>query len=497
MSTICLQRDTSAVTQLKEDRPQPGVVRRGLESLAEFAGNTAGDIAMMFGIMAFAMFGLVGAAVDLGRWLNARDQTLSALDAAVLAIGRAVQTNSISSASDIQALGAAYYNQATANRIPVIGENVTFKLIPDPKGQAIVGYTSAQVKTPIMSLLGVATLPLLTKGNDSSNPTGGGAEVSKAILAVGGQTGTNLEITVMLDTSGSMDEYTSSGNKKYIDMRAAASDLVNIVVWDDQSEYTSKLGIVPFSGDVRVPNSILTQVTAPNPPASKNLGTNNHPRMYYPTPCVAERTGADKYTDAAPVAGNYVLLEYNDTSNNGVGDCEQAKTTDEVMPLTSNKANLLAKIATLTPEGYTAGQIGTAWAWYLLSPNWASVLPVGSKPVAYTAAKNKKIAILMTDGDYNSEHDANGVKVGSPGAGSNVNGASSPTQAVSVCNGMKAQGIEVYTIGFNVTGNTTAINTLSACATDAAHFYNAADGEQIKQAFRAIALKISSLYLGH
>jgi hypothetical protein len=59
---------------------------------------------------------------------------------------------------------------------------------------------------------------------------------------------------------------------------------------------------------------------------------------------------------------------------------------------------------------------------------------------------------------------------------------------------MKAKGIEVYTVGFQL-DNQTAIDTLSKCATDASHFYNSSTGDALKAAFRDIALKISTLYL--
>ena len=60
---------------------------------------------------------------------------------------------------------------------------------------------------------------------------------------------------------------------------------------------------------------------------------------------------------------------------------------------------------------------------------------------------------------------------------------------------MKAKGIIVYTVGFDLGGNQTAIDTLSGCATNSSKFYNADNGDQLKQAFRDIALKISQLYL--
>ena len=506
MSTTLSQRIHAALMRPKVDPTIHRVIKRSAEKLSDFASDTAGDVAILFGLMAFAMFGLIGAAVDMGRWLSARDQTLSALDSSVIAVGRAMQTQPN---VDVQALGKIYYDQAVKNRITVItGEHVKFEKVTNAGEQSVVGTTDAKISTPFIGIVGgafgIKDLYLTQQGN---TPAGGqssedaGSEVSKATLSVGG---VNLEIAMMLDTSGSMAETTSSGNAKYIDMRAAAKDLVNIVVWNDQSTFTSKVGIVPFSGDVRIPGSLYSQVVAPGWPSSYCLKRNQDDVLCTPTTsnnsvnvnysktsnCVSERIGPQKYTDMGPGTGSFIMPEY--TSN---GNCSQSQSGDEMMLMTSNRNALMAKIDGLSPRGRTAGQIGTAWAWYMLSPNWASVFPVESKPVSYTAAKTKKIAILMTDGDYNSEHDILGIDSTLSGAGTIANIDNSPAQAVALCNGMKQKGIEVYTIGFNVVGNSTAINTLTACATDATKFYNATNGEAIKQAFRDIALKLSELRL--
>ncbi len=60
---------------------------------------------------------------------------------------------------------------------------------------------------------------------------------------------------------------------------------------------------------------------------------------------------------------------------------------------------------------------------------------------------------------------------------------------------MKASGIEVYTVGFQLGDSKLATDTLSGCATDPDHFYNSTTGDALKAAFRDIALKISTLYL--
>ena len=101
----------------------------------------------------------------------------------------------------------------------------------------------------------------------------------------------------------------------------------------------------------------------------------------------------------------------------------------------------------------------------------------------------------MTDGEYNYTFDNSGVPTNANGANGSANGNSSAAQALATCNQMKQDGIDVYTVGFDLGGNQTAENTLKNCASDNSKFYNAEDAEALKRSFRDIALKISQLYL--
>ncbi|MEL7544095.1 MAG: hypothetical protein AAGJ70_09995, partial [Pseudomonadota bacterium] len=73
----------------------------------------------------------------------------------------------------------------------------------------------------------------------------------------------------------------------------------------------------------------------------------------------------------------------------------------------------------------------------------------------------------------------------------------SDEQARRLCNQMKkaANGIEVYSVGFALQEGSAAYNRLKNCATDSAHFFAAADGTELRAAFRAIAFKIAALRL--
>lgn len=458
---------------------------------AALGSDERGSVAIIFGLSIFVLFAMVGLAVDYARFVNARTQTIAATDAAVLAGARALQSNGGNQSAAIQ-VAQTYYQQGVRNRISVVpgSDNITFVVTDNGTAMATTG--NALIATPFMHLaFGIAgtqatTLPLLRSN---------GSDYSKAVLAVGGNGQTSLEVSMMLDITGSM------GGQKLTDMKSAASDLVNIVIWQDQSKYTSKIAIVPFAYDVMPPSSVLAKLRGSSLANNQTIsGT-----KYYLTDCVVERTGSEKYSDAAPAANAYLMGRYTTTTtgsgSNKKGKCD-VPAAAELLPLTSDKSALLSKISGLSTAGSTAGHLGTAWAWYLLSPNWGSLwTDAASRPAAYGTDKLKKIAVLMTDGEYNTVYSPSGTQINVSVSGltetctGSANTDCTSAQARALCQGMKDKGIEVYTVGFQLGGSKIAIDTLSKCATDANHFYNSSTGDALKAAFRDIALKISTLYL--
>lgn len=450
--------------------------------LVSFAQDKSGEVALMFGLMAIVMFMMIGLAVDFGRWINARNQTVAAADAAVLAAARALQTNGGDKDAAIT-VARDYYSAAVQDRLTITSnppDTVDFDVVDE--GTAVKTKGNAYIRTPFMSLGGISHLPLLRAS---------GADYSKAKLAVGNDSGTNIEISMMLDVTGSM------AGTKIKDLKLAASDLIKIVVWDKQTEYTSKVAIAPFAPRVNVGDyaPALTGLAA-----TKKNKSNKTVKLIT---CVTERTGSYEFTEDAPAKGRY-LSAYNGTTSadddknySSNGTCSAPDAKQSILPMTNDKQALLDRIDKLGASGATAGQLGTAWAWYLISPQWASVWPAESKPAPYSdmAVLNKdgkpslkKIAVLMTDGAYNTK--------GGTQYGDNSNEAKQiATNAVKLCTNMKAKGIEVYTVGFALGNNQTILNTMRNCATDESHFYNSSTGDALRQAFRDIALKISSLYL--
>jgi len=423
----------------------PNFPRRYFGSLrgpARFGTDRSGNVAILSALLAIVLMVAIGAAVDIGRWLHARDQTISAVDSAVLAGGRWLQTSPNDTAGAI-ATAQKFYAQNVASRIPVTDDSIAFQVGGD--GMSMTASGTAYIQTPFLQFANIAKLPLLSTAT---------TQFSQAQLAVGGNGGQNIEVAMMLDITGSM------AGQKLSDLKSSATDLINIVVWDDQSQFTSKVAIVPFSEDIRLPTT-----TAINAARGTGLATSNKVSntTYYLSDCVVERTGTQKYTDAAPAKGQYVMGHYTSTftgTTTKKGVCT-VPAGAEVMPLSSDKTSLLAKINSLSAAGGTAGHLGTAWAWYALSPNWSSLWP-SSAPAAYGSDNLEKIAILMTDGEYNTQYDSNGIAVNQNATScpQAANGCST-AQALALCSAMKAKGITVYTVGFTVGDDQTAINTLT------------------------------------
>lgn len=215
------------------------------------------------------------------------------------------------------------------------------------------------------------------------------------------------------------------------------------------------------------------------------VNTGNSPRVYPSTTCLVERYGPNAATDVAPsVTG--LGIQYA----NG-GSCGN---NNYVTPLTSDKTRLKTSIDALVTSGGTAGQLGIAWSWYLLSPNFADVWNKEdeNKPLPYDTPKLVKVAVLMTDGEFNSST-CRGVSIGELQSKTGCNTASSFLQAEAICEAMKDANITIYTVGLELNTALYSDDFLLGCATSSKHAYLASNVTELKAAFKQIASSISML----
>ncbi|MES1199574.1 MAG: ubiquitin-activating E1 FCCH domain-containing protein [Pseudomonadota bacterium] len=212
--------------------------------------------------------------------------------------------------------------------------------------------------------------------------------------------------------------------------------------------------------------------------------------------CVSERVNGDRYTDVGP-GTSLVGINYPASSTSGCS-------SSAILPLTSNKTTLTSRISGLTVANSTAGEIGAAWGWYMISPNWNTVWTGSSAPASYTAPETKKIVVFMTDGAFNTAY-CNGViskDSSTPGDSQRINcnatNGDPSSSAQSICTAMKNAGVIVYTIGFDMDAEPqSSRDLLNHCASGSDHAYLASTGSDLHTAFTEISQSISQLRITH
>jgi Flp pilus assembly protein TadG len=398
----------------------------------KFSVSEGGAIAPLFGLSMLVMIFLMGISIDGARGTRVSTMAGNALDAAALAAAKSLRLSNPTDAELTQIV-----QQYFRANFPDVAKDASIEnilVVVDRTINKVKLIADLKMPTTIAAVMGENYLDVRVS--------------STAVFDV-----KDLEVSMMLDVSGSM------GGSKITDLKSAAKDLVDILLPAGEENSLSRISISPFSTSVNA--GVLVDLITIEPPPTKGK---KKVVSYADTACVTERSGAMAFTDAS--GGDYPL-----------GQKASFCPSQAVLPLTNNVDAIKAAIDGMQANGMTAGHLGIAWAWYMLSPEWDDVLPSDSEPVGYDDDGFQKVAILMTDGMFNSYYES--------GNGSAVD------QARSLCDSMKAKGISIYTIGFQVPAD--VVPTLKYCATSPKHYFNATDGAELRETFKTIANRLNGL----
>jgi hypothetical protein len=233
---------------------------------------------------------------------------------------------------------------------------------------------------------------------------------------------------------------------------------------------------VGFSDSVNVGSTYFTTVT------NKTLQSAT---SWNPWSGVVERTGSYKFKDDPPSStygyfGDFKTKKetspyepYQDYLDNL--SSQTPNSNNVIRPLSSAKDTLKSQINAMSPVGSTAGHLGIAWAWYMLSPKWNSIFTGTKAPNAYDSTTTYKAIVMMSDFDMNSYYEY-------------YNGTSN-YQFEQLCTQIKAAGVKIFTVGYGVSGtsnNTRRINCASSDST-MTYTYSTSTVEDMLEAFQAIA----------
>ncbi len=177
-------------------------------------------------------------------------------------------------------------------------------------------------------------------------------------------------------------------------------------------------------------------------------------------------------------------------------------TTGAITPLTTSKSTVTTAISNMIALGATNIQEGLMWGWRTLSPG--APFDQGR---SYSVNDNQKILILMTDG-FNTYYPKTNSSLLKSWYGAwgfvarNHLGSTSTNQStliskmndrtVLACDNVKAAGITIYTVAFQVDDEDT-VTMLRNCATDPSMAFVSTSQSALLSAFSAIGDDITLL----
>ncbi|MEZ5817646.1 MAG: pilus assembly protein TadG-related protein [Hyphomicrobiaceae bacterium] len=415
---------------------------RKIESLArDVARDDKGTIAIIFALCIMVIFLVTGLAIDVGRVMHAERKLAAAIDAAALAAAKGLRTQNLSD-TEVEEMAQRYFEanmQGGGNYAHV----QSFSVNVDRNNNSVAIDVASEVPMIFANVAGISKI---------SVPKG-----SVAIYDT-----KDIEIGLQLDVTGSMCQPCSK-IAALKDAVAGPDGMLDILMPDGGTTNSVRIGLAPFAAGVNA-GDYITAVSGGRNPSDK---------------CVYERAdSALQAADASPAGAGRFLVR---SELSGASACPGH--ANRVVAMTDSKSDLRSAVNGLTTGGSTAGHLGAAWAWGLVSPEWSSIWG-GTAPAPYGDGRTEKYVILMTDGDYNT---VGGVQ------NQGVNGPVSNQHAENTCTAMKDKGVVVFTIGFQVSN--AAKNRLKSCASSASKFYDANDAQTLRNAFRAIAEEINSLRL--
>lgn len=431
-----------------------GSIRR---FLARLGRNRSGNFGMMLALTTPVLLLGAGYGLNIAQISITKSNLLAALDAAVTSTARDLTTGAIQEEQAREVVEAFLI----ANGLRAYAEEGKLSLdsiVIDREASTVTAKATVELDVAF-ALFGAANRQRVTTE-------------SAALYS-----DRRIEVAMMLDVTGSMQ------GQRLKDLKVAATNAVNLLLDNNRpGSDRVRVAIVPYADAVNAGplshviyrETDLHSASEPPslPPATPASGGNI---------CGTDREGTRQFTDDGP----HVRMVNRDYR---LQFCPAAA----LIPLTTDRAALTSRIQSFVANGHTAGQIGIQWSWYMLSPKWASVLPVSAQPHEYDNKKVAKYAILMTDGEFNTAF-------ADVPDGANVR--NQPTRsrnyANRLCTEMKRQGIEIFTIGFML--NNTAKQVMRNCATpdsgSTQHYYEASTGAELDAAFRSIAGNIERLAL--
>lgn len=468
-----------ALTQSPEEPSRGRALRARLRScgaaIGRFRRSQQGAVAATLAVWILPLVAATGVAVDSGRALLVKHRLTDALDAATLAAGRSFD-------EDEQDAFIEAFLRANFPDNYLGGDTVSYELQREDDGTRLVATACVDVSTSFMGMMGFGDMNVCARSVVQRETRG-------------------MEIALVMDNTWSMND-----NGKMGAMLQAAHALVDNLYGNNEVVDDLYVAVVPYVAAVNVGPSHTDWLSNYNPALYSTQG-------WYG--CVEERDGARGLTDDPPSverfrqyywASGESWYNFNDwPPMGGSNDRGPNKACPApITPLIQSKSAVHAAISSMTPRlNGTTSHVGLVWGWRVLSPRWRG-LWTGSAdpanlPLDYDAENMEKVIILLTDGQnywsgngayYNAHGYIWDGRLGTTSWSAAMDIMNERT--AQICENVKAAGIILYTILFQVNDPDTD-RMYEECATTPAHYYNSPTNADLQVAFKKIAGELSNL----
>lgn len=484
--------------------------------LQRFLRREDGTITSFALIIFVLMVAVAGIAIDIMRYETQRVQLQYTLDRAVLAAASVTQPlNPVDVVEDYFDVSGLEGYRLNVN----VDEGVNWRRVS--------AYAELEINTFFMHMFGVRVL---------TSPAEGAAE----------EIVPELEISLVLDISGSMRFTDSDGMMQIARLRPAAQEFVSNMLLGERSEATT-ISIVPYAGQVNPGATMFNMiggsratVTYVNGDGDTVTEWRDHPR----SSCV-EFDATDFTTWNIPSGGSFEQVPHFmnwaidwPTMDWGwcplEGDVAIDEPSSAIQYVSNNAGELNEFIGRMRLHDGTGTHYGMMWGLWLLNPasNWAvqNLVTAGvvdadfsDRPAAFTDQNTRKVIVLMTDGNITDQlrprftdrtqppinatdetdiflnhteemaRQSNSGDCNSQGCRTEESPRSTNrNRFYAACDVARANDIVVFTIAFNANAN--AQDEMRYCASAPAYYYDVR-GADLQTAFQSIAGAINGLRL--
>ncbi|MBV1866560.1 MAG: Tad domain-containing protein [Marinosulfonomonas sp.] len=359
---------------------------------------------LIFSLFLFVMMLIIsGLAVDLMRTETERTRLQSTLDRSILAGSSLTQT------LDAKTVVLDYFARAGLADA-ITADDIT--VVQSVNSKSVSAAVSMNVDTFFLNLIGIDTLLA---------PAGGTAEESV----------TDIEISLVVDTSGSMGGTSASGNTKIQDLQKAAKEFVYAMQCDPNATPpfdgvctvdpdTVSISLIPYNEQVLLGETLIQQFNTTEEHTQSSC-IDFDVADYSTIAVELDPVVADPIfglPDLTPDLRRSATIDPWGSGNSAVDWRRTCSPYNQrvVSPYEDDYADLEVAIDALYASGYTSIELGMKWGAALLDPafrpavqNLSDNLGVVSsgfvgRPFNYDRPATKKVVVLMTDGKNTTQH---------------------------------------------------------------------------------------------